>query len=362
MAFTDYYVDPSINANSGTGTIGDPFGDLQYALDSVTRNSTDGDRFNVKSGTSENISSGISVAAYGNGTASAPLIIQGYTSLAGDGGRGVIDGGSSATTIFGNNSCTVHFVDMDLQNTAFDIIEACGQFSHFIGCKISNSGYEGITLNYYGRVFNCEISGFGRYGIYNALYSVIHGNYIECSSGSSGIYLNGSRSEVTKNIVTGNPSNSSILIAGSINNITGNSILANSSTARGIYDGGSLKSYCSIFNNIVEGFSGTGGVGIDLSSNTEASFIDFNASFDNATDYSMGKAIYTSQNEVLTTSGFSKSGSNTYANRFTYFEPVNTGNIHGGAFPDGSRSDKGAIQHQDQSGGGGATVHPLYAN
>ena len=53
MAITNYYVDPSINANSGTGTIGDPFGDLQYALDTVTRDSTNGDQFNIKAGTAE---------------------------------------------------------------------------------------------------------------------------------------------------------------------------------------------------------------------------------------------------------------------------------------------------------------------
>jgi len=32
MALTEIYVDPAIAANSGTGTSGDPYGDLQYAL------------------------------------------------------------------------------------------------------------------------------------------------------------------------------------------------------------------------------------------------------------------------------------------------------------------------------------------
>jgi hypothetical protein len=358
MAITQYYVDPSINANSGTGTIGDPFGDLQYALDSVTRNSTDGDRFNVKSGTAENISSALSTATYGNGTASAPLIIQGYTSVAGDGGRGVVDGGSVSSYIFSNGSCTIHFADMDLQNVTFDVIGSCGQHSHFIRCKIANATYEGITCNYYTRVLNCEVSGCGRYGVLGSLYSFIHGNYIDCSSGTAGILLGG-RSQATKNIITGNPTTASIIINTSINDIVGNSILASASTAKGIYDNGSNQSSTSVFNNIIEGFSGTGGVGIDFSSNTEASFVDFNASYDNATDYSLGSALYTSNNEVLTASGFAKIGSNTYANRFTYFEPVDTGNLHGGAFPSGSRVDKGAIQHADPSGGGGSQFHPL---
>lgn len=358
MAITNYYVDPSLNSNSGTGTIGDPFGDLQYALDSVTRNSNDGDRFNVKSGTAENISSDLSTATYGNGTASAPLIIQGYTSVAEDGGRGVIDGGSVSFNIFSNGNCTVHFIDMDLQNTVYDVIGNCGFNSHFIRCKITGATYDGITGSYYVRILDCEISGCGRHGVYGSLYTFIHGNYIDCNSGTSGIFLGG-RSHAAKNVITGNPTTASILINGTINEIAHNSILANSSTAKGIYDNGSNRTSVSISSNIVEGFSGTGGVGIDLSSNTERSFIDFNASYDNATDYSLGSALYTSNNEVLTASGFSKSGSNTYANRFTYFEPVDTGNLHGGAFPSGSRVDKGAVQHQDPAGGGGSIFHPL---
>lgn len=90
MAITEYYIDPAIDANSGTGTIGDPFGDLQYALDTVTRDGTNGDRFNVKAGTAEVLTAALSLATYGTPTEAAPLVIQGYTSAAGGdaGGRG----------------------------------------------------------------------------------------------------------------------------------------------------------------------------------------------------------------------------------------------------------------------------------
>ena len=53
MAITEVYVDPAINGNSGTGTLVDPYGDLQYALDTKARDSTNGDRFNIKAGTAE---------------------------------------------------------------------------------------------------------------------------------------------------------------------------------------------------------------------------------------------------------------------------------------------------------------------
>jgi hypothetical protein len=50
---TDSFIDPSIAGNSGSGTIGDPWGDCQHALDTVTRDATDGDRMCIKEGTDE---------------------------------------------------------------------------------------------------------------------------------------------------------------------------------------------------------------------------------------------------------------------------------------------------------------------
>ena len=93
MAITNYYVDPAINANSGTGTLGDPFGDLQYALNTITRNATDGDRINIKAGTAEVMAAAISLTTYGTPAQAAPLIFQGYTSAQGDGGIGEINNG-----------------------------------------------------------------------------------------------------------------------------------------------------------------------------------------------------------------------------------------------------------------------------
>ena len=36
MAITEVYVDPSIAGDSGVGTIGDPYGDLEYAIEQET--------------------------------------------------------------------------------------------------------------------------------------------------------------------------------------------------------------------------------------------------------------------------------------------------------------------------------------
>ena len=50
MAITEIYVDPAINADSGTGTIGDPFGDLEYAIKQTTFDTTNGTRVKISIG------------------------------------------------------------------------------------------------------------------------------------------------------------------------------------------------------------------------------------------------------------------------------------------------------------------------
>lgn len=115
MAITEYYVDPAINANSGTGTIGDPFGDLQYGLNTVTRNATDGDRFNIKAGTAEVMAAAIDLTTYGTPTQAAPLIFQGYTSAQGDGGIGEINNGGANVSVISSTTLTfIHWIDLKL--------------------------------------------------------------------------------------------------------------------------------------------------------------------------------------------------------------------------------------------------------
>jgi hypothetical protein len=57
-------------------------------------------------------------------------------------------------------------------------------------------------------------------------------------------------------------------------------------------------------------------------------------------------------NETLASTPFAKSGADTFANRATYFAPLDVGNVRGGAYPTALRLDKGAVQHADPAGGG----------
>ena len=95
MALTEYYVAPSSgNDTTGNGlTDGTAWATVQKALDTITAGAG-GDRINVKndSGTDDVLASALTLATYGAPTNAAPLVIQGYTTTAGDGGIGGISG------------------------------------------------------------------------------------------------------------------------------------------------------------------------------------------------------------------------------------------------------------------------------
>ena len=134
---THCYVDPSIAGNSGTGTIGDPYGDLQYALDTESIDSTHGNQINIKAGTDEVLSSTLSLATFGSPNQNAPLTFRGYTSTADDGGVGGIDcGGNALITVAGSS---ISWVDLEIHN----------------GPQSGTGDF--ISMSYYGKLINCYV-------------------------------------------------------------------------------------------------------------------------------------------------------------------------------------------------------------
>jgi len=100
---TEYYVDPgSGNDSTGDGlSDGTAWATIQHALDTITQGAV-GDRINVKSGTADTLAAALDIATnYGSPSQTAPLIIQGYATSAGDGdfeagtGIGEVDGDGS---------------------------------------------------------------------------------------------------------------------------------------------------------------------------------------------------------------------------------------------------------------------------
>ncbi len=329
---TNVYVDPSIAANSGTGTSGDPYGDMQYALDTVTRDTTNGDRLNIKAGTDEILTAGLALTTYGTPTPAAPLILQGYTTVAEDGGKGGIDGNNGAYSLFAS--------------TALDYI-------HHIDLRVHNFGSHGIYLDNYCTLINCEIDDCSGFGIIFGAQGFVLGCYIHDTT-DAGIRLDDG--SAIQNYIDSKigpremgtcirQQGTGLMLAyrnicvmdGATDGITGNrgaiilqnSIFSNGGTGQGIRQNSSSQFLNMIANNLIEGFSGTGGIGIDWQTGTSVTYFDGNAVQNCATDYAAitDKIIYgETDNESLGASPFTAAGTGD-------FSPVNTGNVKEGALP-----------------------------
>ena len=339
MAITNYFVDPSINANSGTGTIGDPFGDLQYALDTVTRDSTNGDQFNIKAGTAEVLTGTLDFSTYGTPANTAPLLFAGYTSAADDGGIGIIDG-DGLYKIATLPSYT-HARDMELRNVGSNqMISGHVQRTSLLNCILH--GCTGSTYGIYGiRLYGCHLYDIGSsYMVANTSAfgsGFFQGPTNTCSNSMGYLFDNLSfignvfvnTVDTARGIFGHNQSNWMCF---------GNSLLMNGGDA--IHSSGGSANAGGIFDNLIEGAAtGIYSAGDQL--------VAGNAVFNSSTaDYNGG--ILQAGNESLSASPFEKTGAATWANAKEYFAPESVVNIRTGAYTsiDGV---KGAIAFPSQS-------------
>lgn len=344
---TDYYVDPLIAANSGTGTIGDPYGDLQYALNTVTRDATDGDRFNIKAGTAEILAAALSLTTYGTPSFSAPLIFQGYTAAQGDRGVGAINC-NGATALTNAGDC-INWYDLEVYGgPAAGTLITMAEYSTVAACYIHDSTGNGVTSAFSHTTMignHFEDLGDGTHDMVSVSGSVgakIVGNYFN-DGGTRNcrhtINLTISGATVINNIISIDGASNGIHTDSVFNQcIIGNTILSAAGTGIGIYKTGSNVSIATtLFNNYVEGFSGAGGVGYSATESSNGGGVyGQNAAFNNTTDYSVSGEHYLAlgDNEALGVTGIAKSGADTFANRFVYFSPVDTGNMQTGGYPE----------------------------
>lgn len=119
MARTHYYVDPVNGSDAtGDGTSGTPWASLQHALDTITRNASDGDQINLRDSGPDVLAASLDQSTYGTPNAVAPLVIRGYTATENDGGVGVIAvGGAYPGTVSDQWNDTI-FIDLEVQSYA----------------------------------------------------------------------------------------------------------------------------------------------------------------------------------------------------------------------------------------------------
>lgn len=289
MAITNYYVNPAINADSGTGTIGDPFGDLQFALNTITRNATDGDQVNIKAGTAELLAASLTLATYGTPTVLVPLIIRGYTATANDGGVGEISCGGGGFAAFSSTTIPIIFVDVKVGNsTVPSTILTVGPYSQLLRVGAHTA------LSAFGCYANSVVAGCYTHDLTQTAIQALGagvcawGNYLLANAYGVLAQYNHYAVHVLNNIIvmTGGTAAGVLLPRDGIclGNIihstiahTGSGILLTDSRAG-----------CVVGNNIISGFSGAGGDGLIIDANDGSIVTAANAYYNNTTNETIG--------------------------------------------------------------------------
>lgn len=308
MALTETYVDPAIAANSGTGSIGDPYGDLQYALDTMTRDATNGDRLNIKEGTDEILTAPIDLTVYGVPTVNAPIVFQGYTAAADDGGMGGIDADANSAVF---NSATldyVHFVDLNLHNSGVgDYIVRLDDFCSVVNCNFFDGGSVPLLwINRWSSVDGCSFENGSNVALYlNGTASLAFNNTIRNGPAdfTKGIYVHSSGTTVGSNTLILSGSTLGIHLNQSYMSAKNNSIFSVSGTGSGI-----VVSFgqATVINNIIEGFSGVGGLAISASPTKHLLLYGSNKFYNNTANDPGATSIIkdAGNNDVLAESAF----------------------------------------------------------
>lgn len=288
MAISQYYCDPSIGGDSGTGTSGNPYGDLQYALNQITRNSTDGDQINIKSGTDEVLSAALSTASYGTPTDSAPLIFRGYTSVAGDGGIGGISGAGSYSLFATTTLEYIVLWDLHIHNSGSVPVVDLDRHVHVINCEINNSSDDGLELGAYGTVIGCYIHDCGALGADVSYASLVTHCYFKNDGTNDFTYAvdvpNGG--VIQYSIIDIDGASGGVNIAQNTNRVMNNIIYSNGGTGIGV---NAPLDKSLIYSNYIEGFSGTGGKGINVGGN--ATMVRNNRYYNNTTHSTMSSSV-----------------------------------------------------------------------
>ena len=271
MALTEIYIDPSIAANSGTGTIGDPFGDLEYAIVQSTFDTVNGTRLNIKAGTAEflvtNLETSLvdtSVSVAWVNSAIAPLVFQGYTAVAGDGGRCKIDAGSGQAWSSATRN-SVMFYDCWITTTSASAMFDVNDNWMFIRCKVGPCGGTGLLGDSRLYVDNCFFTGVVATCMNGSSGSIFINNFVDRLCIGPSCNATSGASHVIANNVIETQLGDTGLIQITSTYVFNNSICCLSGTGVGVAINCQAAAIGFIKNNVIEGFNGVGGRGIELS-------------------------------------------------------------------------------------------------
>jgi hypothetical protein len=242
VAATEIYVDPSLDSDSGAGTSGDPYGDLEWALSQASMGAG-GSRINIKAGTAEVLSAPLDFTSFGVPNVGTNLQIEGYTSTAGDGGMGEINCGSG--TLFTNTfydhvflKHTSHVLDVSQGGTVI------GNYIYDLGTNLAGAAV--LLGNYTRAVFNMlDLSGGKATGFWMEAYTTACFNGVlhkSIATNSASFYCNNVAPLILSNSIFSDGSDEDGIRATQYNTV--------------------------LMNNIIEGLSGTGGNAVLVSNDS----------------------------------------------------------------------------------------------
>jgi hypothetical protein len=339
MAATDYYVDPGATVDTGSGTLGSPWAPrssgkaaVQHALDTITRDTTNGDRINIKSGTNDVLNASLDFTNYGTPTSVAPIILQGYTSSQADRGVGVIDGNATYSVYDSTTFDFLHLIDLEITNSGSNVLFRTDDYNYWENVKFSScTNAIGAYFGNLNAAINCFFEDLtGDFG-----FNIGAQNFAGwCYSDNIGLTDLGSLwgYGLFNILYLGSDTTFGQIYLGSDDQVAciHNTVYNSASVAAGI--SASRDAWMHLFHgNVVEGFSGAGGEGIDVSSMTtnDGSHLEYNVVNNCTTAYvDADHWVVERDNETGSASSmFNKTGVLTRADRFKYFEPTNNGNM-----------------------------------
>jgi len=365
MAITQYYVSPaSGNDTTGDGSSGTPWATVQKALNTITRNATDGDQINLQAGGTDTLSAALTLATYGRPTQAAPLIIRGYTSAANDGGVGVISGGGSYAILTGTSNDCIYMIDLRLTNSGGNYLVAMRDYCSILNCEIDTSTAGGVVINGKSNVEHCYVHDCtGGHGIYISAgtgHKIRWNRVVGCGANTNNYQIAAEfwSTEVIGNICVPAAGRSGIHANGAGVRVDGNTIFCVSGTGRGINV--NAVANIAIVNNIIEGFSGSGGTGITFNAAAVCALYHSNAFYNNATNVSGAPKVagVTGNNDTLAASPFVDAANGDFDINGT------VAGVTEDAWPSSflglastsPKADKGAVQAGAGTGGAPASV------
>lgn len=262
------------------------------------------------------------------------LVCQGYTSAAGDNGIGDVDGDDSFSIISAASQNFFMFRKMHLHNVGDREILFLATGCSLINCEIDTCSKSGNATDFNQRVavYGCHFHDLNGTALHFSTGNVYRSRFIDGASVKFSLAINCDSvfCNIMENIIWLNSTGGTGIKYDGAGFVCANAVFNNTAgTADGIKSRQSGTAVGTVLNNLVEGFSGTGGVGISAPSAAAMA-----ASFGNAVHNCTTKYENTGNSNILARwdeEELSASPFTDAANKD--FSPVDTGGVKEGSQP-----------------------------